>query len=124
MKISDIHIHAENTAANPKLLIENMKKAGVSYGCVFSNWPYEADNRIGTSFDERLSEVLSWTKGYEDILFPVMWIHPYEEDILENIQMAVDCGICAFKIICTDFFPDHPALPILLHLTFSRRDVK
>ena len=81
MKFSDIHIHAENTPADPKHLIENMKKAGMSYGCVFSNWPYEADNRIGTSFDERLSEVLSWTKGYEDTLFPVMWIHPYEENI-------------------------------------------
>lgn len=104
MKFSDIHIHAENTPADPKHLIENMKKAGMSYGCVFSNWPYEADNRIGTSFDERLSEVLSWTKGYEDTLFPVMWIHPYEENILENIQKAVDSGICAFKIICTDFY--------------------
>ena len=27
-------------------------------------------------------------------------------------------------IICTNFFPDHPALPIPLHLTFSGKDVK
>ncbi len=104
MKISDVHIHAENTTANPKHLVEKMKEAGVDYACVFSNCPPEADSHIGTTFDERLGEILSWTKGYEDILFPVLWIHPYEENIFEKIQIAVDRGICAFKIICNNFY--------------------
>ena len=104
MKIFDIHIHANNTKATPDLLLNSMEKTGIFGGCIFSNWPDRSDTIRGTSFDERLSEVLAWTKGYEDRLFPVIWIHPYEENIIENIRKAVENGICGFKIICDDFY--------------------
>ena len=45
---------------------------------------------LGTSFDERLEEVLSWCKGFEDRLFPIMWIHPYEENIFDKVKECAD----------------------------------
>lgn len=104
MNVFDIHMHANNTNPEPEKLLREMEEAGAYGGCVFSNWPDRADSKIGTSFDERLNEVIGWTKGYEDRLFPIMWIHPYEDNIIENIHKAVDAGICGFKIICTDFY--------------------
>ena len=104
MKIFDMHIHAFNTKESPEKLLQEMKQAGIDGGCVFSNWPKRANAELGTDFDTRLNEVLSWTKGHEDRLFPVLWIHPYEENIIENIHIAVKAGIAAFKMICTDFY--------------------
>ena len=107
MKIFDMHIH-EHAAPNPEDLLKKMEAAGVYGGCIFSHQPYinkpGSVFEDGKSFDERLTNVLGWTKGYEDRLFPIIWIHPYEENIIENIHKAVDAGICGFKIICNDFF--------------------
>ena len=104
MKIIDMHIHAFNTEINPAMLIEKMEKTGIYGGCIFSNWPLLNNKEAGTGFDERLEEVLAWCKGYEDRLFPIMWIHPYEENIIENIHKAVDAGICGFKFICSNYY--------------------
>ena len=91
MKRFDIHIHAQATEAMPEKLLADMDKAGIYGGCIFSNWPEEANQKIGTSFDERLNEVLAWTRD--------LWIHPYEDGILEKVHQAVDRGVMAFKII-------------------------
>lgn len=103
MKIFDMHVHANNTPPSPSDLIEKMNKAGVFGGCVFSNCPKEYGTE-GTSFEERLEEVFSWTRGYEDRLFPVLWIHPYEENIMEKVKIAKERGIVAIKIICNNFY--------------------
>ncbi len=104
MNIFDMHIHALNTEINPEKLIKRLDDSGIFGACVFSNWPKRANAELGTSFDERLEEVLAWTKGHEDRIYPVLWIHPYEENIIDNIHKAVEKGIVAFKIICTDFY--------------------
>jgi len=104
MKIYDMHIHSFNMKPDPDALIRSMEKAGVYGGCVFSNWPDKFNPEIGTSFDERLEEALEWCRGYEDRLFPVLWVHPYEDNIIENVRRAADMGIAAFKIICGDFY--------------------
>ena len=111
MKIFDMHIHANNTKPTPELIIAGMEQAGIYGGCIFSNWPDRSDSARGTGFDERLREVLAWTKGYEDRLFPVIWIHPYEENIIENIRKAATYGICGFKIICDDFYVYEEKMP-------------
>lgn len=115
MKRFDMHIHAEATTPDPAKLIEAMDAAGIYGGCIFSNWPKEANPALGTSFEERLNEVLEWTRGYEDRLFSVLWIHPYEEDIHKKIRIAVEQGVCAFKIICTNFFVNEEPCLALLH---------
>ena len=66
--------------------------------------PKEADPVNGLGFDERVEEALAWCKGYEDRLFPVVWIHPHEENLCENMKKAVAKGICGFKMICHDFY--------------------
>ena len=104
MKKLDMHIHAANTAPNPEGLLQRMETAGIYGGCIFSNRPEQGYGSRGTSFDERLNEVLAWTKGYEGRLFPVMWIHPYEDGIMENIHKAAEQGIAAFKVCCYDFY--------------------
>ena len=108
MKIFDMHIHAEGTLPCPKNLLGNMAKAGVFGGCVFSSPPYEqgmeASDLGGMDFEDRLAEVLSWCKGYEDRLFPVLWVHPEEKDILSKVEIAARAGIVAFKMICADYY--------------------
>ena len=100
MKILDMHIHAWGTKPDPDNLIANMEKAGVWGGCVMSYRPKEADPVNGLSFEDRVEEALAWCKGYEGRLFPVVWIHPKEENLCENVKKAVEKGICGFKIIC------------------------
>jgi len=81
-----------------------MERAGVFGGCVFSTQPLEQKMKNGLPFDKRLDEVLSWTRGYEDRLFPVLWIHPDEENIIEKVGLAAERGVAGFKMICTDYF--------------------
>jgi len=124
MKKFNMHIHAMNTKPVPENLLTNMEKAGIYGGCIFSNWPSRSNQKVGTSFEERLAEVLAWTKQYEDRLFPVMWIHPYEENIIENIQKAVTSGIAAFKIICTDFYVyDKKCMKVLTEIAAFNKPV-
>ncbi len=103
MKIIDMHIHAWGTKPDPDQLIRNMEEAGVWGGCVMSSQPLESNPRIGLSFEDRIKEVLAWQKGYEDRIFPIIWIHPKEEELAEKIKDAVKRGICGFKMICKDF---------------------
>lgn len=104
MKKIDMHIHAANTPADPEGLLARMAKAGIDGGCVFSNRPDQGYGSRGTTFDERLAEVHAWTDGYDGRLFPVMWIHPYEDGIVENVHKAAEQGITAFKVCCYDFY--------------------
>ena len=99
-----MHVHAFNSPADGDTLLAAMVEAGVYGGCVFSNWPKESNPKEGTSFEERLEEVLTICRAHEDRLFPVLWIHPAEPDILKKLSMAVDAGIAAFKMICTDYY--------------------
>ncbi len=105
MKIFDAHIHARKKEPNPKQLLIEMKNAGIYGGFVFSTRPLEENKLTGLSFKDRLNEVIAWTEKYPDNLFPVLWIHPYEFNIMSKIKTAVNAGIKAFKIICTDFYP-------------------
>lgn len=104
MKIFDMHIHAQHAAPCPDKLLKEMDKAGVYGGCIFSTRPPESDREIGRDFDYRLKELTDWCSPAPDRLFPVMWVHPYEENIIEKVKKAADSGVCGFKIICTDFY--------------------
>lgn len=104
MKIFDAHIHARKEKPNPEYMLSQMEKAGIYGGCVFSTRPLEYNPVEGLAFEERVNEVLEWSKGYEDRIFPILWIHPYEENIIEKVNIAVERGICGFKIICGDFY--------------------
>lgn len=104
MDIFDMHVHAENTPPDPEGLLSRLALAGVQGSSVISNQPIEMDERDGTDFDARLAEVLAWTRGYEDRLVPVLWMHPDEGDVKRKIRRAVDAGVAAFKVICNNFY--------------------
>ena len=107
MRIFDMHIHdVYNSNRDPARLIADMEKAGIYGGCVLSAPPKEQNCLVlgeGLDFEERLSSIIEWTKGYEDRIFPVLWIHPKEKNIIKKLQVAVDAGIVAFKMICNDY---------------------
>lgn len=114
MKIFDMHIHHFGGAVDPEGMLRRMDEAGIYGGCVFSNWPTEANPSLGTSFDERLESVLMWSEGYGDRIFPVIWVHPHEENIIEKVRFAKERGIRAVKIICTNFYVyEEPCMALL-----------
>ena len=100
-----MHIHTYGELIDGAALLAEMEKAGVYGGCIFSP-PSDAYNpKTGFPFRCRLDHILAITKGYEDRLFPILWIHPYEENIIENVKIAAAEGIAGFKIICNNFYP-------------------
>lgn len=114
MKCFDVHVHSTKVSFDPRELLQKLEDAGLYGCCVFSNEPKEFNTATGSDFEERLDTVLACTKGYEDRLFPVLWIHPYEENILEKVRIAAERGICAFKIICNSFYVyEEPCMNVL-----------
>ena len=96
MKIFDAHMHVGGyKTPDPEKLLCAMAEAGVVGGCVFSIDP--ADPNF--TYEQRMENLFAWVKGYEDRLFPVAWMHPYEENIEEKISDAIARGVVAFKFI-------------------------
>ncbi len=124
MKIYDMHVHAKNTPPEPERLISQLAEAGV-YGCsVFSHGPIEFYGKNGADFDTRLNEILTWTRGYEDRLVPVLWVHPDEEGIIEKIDIAADAGVTAFKVICNNFYVgDTKSMDMLVKIASRKKPV-
>ncbi len=113
MQIFDMHIHMG--FAEPQAdIIERMTNAGIYGGCIFSSPPKESKDITYKDFDERIYEVLDFTSQYKDRLFPVLWIHPDEENILKKIEIAIQKGIDGFKIICNDFYVGDEKCLVLL----------
>jgi len=107
MKIFDMHIHATKKEPNPEALLASMSEAGVFGGAVISGPPAEqnmAEEYGASTYEERIAELRAWCQGYEDRIFPVLWIHPNEENIMEIIHRAKADGVKAFKMICSDYF--------------------
>ena len=102
MKIYDMHIHSWGTKPDPEKLLSEMEKCGVFGGMVFSTCPTGLISGKGASFEERVREALAYS--VDGRIFPVLWIHPYEDNIIENLRTAKRAGIRAIKIICTDFY--------------------
>ena len=108
MKLFDMHIHGNADTPDPKALLAKMQEAGIAGGCIFSAPPMEQDFSCeglpSRTFDARLEEILGWSRGHEDRLFPILWISPREENIYEKIEIAVSRGVAGFKMICTDWY--------------------
>lgn len=123
MKIIDSHTHLgfEKPGEDIKKCID---RAGIDGVCVFSSPPREHNIKIGKDFKERLFDVLNFTAKYKDILFPVLWIHPYEEDIFQKIDIAVKQKISAFKIICSNFYIyEDKAVEVLKYIAALKKPV-
>ncbi len=115
-KVYDCHVHSWNGVCDPVELLARMNVAGVYGGCVFSNCPKEYSESTGTSFEDRMSELHRLTDGRTDRLFPFLWIHPGEKDIIEKMTAAAQDGVFGFKIICNNFYVyEEKSVAVLRH---------
>ena len=96
MKIFDAHIHiGGDSKPDPKALIEKMEAGGVYGGGLYSIEPINPD----FTYEERMNSLFSWVEGYEDRLFPFAWIHPHEDNVLEQVKDCAKRGVAGFKFI-------------------------
>lgn len=101
MKIYDGHMHIGGSAApNPAVLCKRLESIGISGGCVMSIDP---DDHAFT-YRERIDNLFAWVKGYEDRLYPIAWLHPYEDDILNKVQDCARRGVAGFKFIPNNYY--------------------
>ncbi len=123
MKIIDSHTHLGFTMPK-KNIKEYIGSIEITGACVFSPPPLEHDSINGKNFDTRLKEVINFTVGYKDILFPIVWIHPYEEDVLKKIDICIEKEIAGFKIICSNFYiGEEHVINVLKHIANTGKPV-
>ena len=107
MKIYDMHVHARTNGFDPQDLLHTMEEAGICGACVISAPPEEHAIDIlggGLPFEARLESVLNAAKASDGHIFPILWVHPREENIVEKVRGAAKAGIAGFKMICNDYY--------------------
>ena len=107
MKIFDMHVHARPDGFDPQELLHIMEQAGIDGACIISAPPEEHSIDIlggGLPFEARLEAVLNAAKDYKDRIFPILWVHPHEEDVIEKVRVAAAAGIAGFKMICSNYY--------------------
>ena len=101
MKIYDAHMHIGGYAKpNPRELLSRLNACGIEGGGVMSIDPDDP----GFTYEERIQNLFDWTKGFEDRLFPIAWLHPYEDNILEKVKDCAKRGVAAFKFIPNNYY--------------------
>ena len=102
MKKFDVHTHLGYSKGESDLLT-HLEEAGLYGACIFSYPPKEHNPAIGKDFDARLEHVLGFVSKDRERLYPVLWVHPDEPNIIDNIDKAVEAGVAAFKMICNNY---------------------
>lgn len=108
MKYLDCHVHMGKKLDDPRRMLAQLDEAEVD-GAVVLSFPPERFGEKCTpdcplKAKERLKLVMDWA-GQSDRIYPFFWIDPLEEDALEQVDMAVEAGIDAFKVICDRYYP-------------------
>jgi len=103
MKKFDVHTHLGYGKGESDLLT-HLEEAGLYGACIFSYPPKEHNSAIGKDFDARLEHVLGFVSKDRERLYPVLWVHPDELSIIDNIDKAVEAGVAAFKMICNNYY--------------------
>lgn len=101
MKIFDMHIHTHGKSCEKDNLLAKMNQSGLYGGCVFSTSPIENGEKDGLDFDSRVKKILDWK--VDNRLFPVVWIHPFENDITNKVKSLENTGVVALKMICNNY---------------------
>lgn len=110
----DEHIHIyEDGAAKPELLAARIAEAGLAGGCVYSR-EQTPEPRLSNSSaltpEQIVDNVIEWCSA-SPTLYPFYWIDPSRHDAVDLVDMAVEKGICGFKVIRNNGYPcDGPAL--------------
>lgn len=105
MKLFDAHLHINEFNASSKDLISDLEDCGIYGSNVFSLPPEGCKiMKCSANYEERITDLLNFTKDFPDRLFPILWVHPHEENILSKIDDAVSRGVMGFKMICSDYY--------------------
>ena len=98
----DCHLHTQRETSygdydnfDSKKMLCDLKKAGMDGAAIYSLSPITNPDK---SVEERMSYALNVCKN-EETLFPFFWIDPMEEDALSQVDLAVEKGFVAFKMI-------------------------
>ena len=103
MKIYDMHVHVNGGVPSPSRLLSKMEEAGVYGGALFSAAPeISAVSLARLPYRQRIKDLLAWC-GDSGRLIPVLWVHPFETDVEEQIRDAAKSGVRALKVICDSF---------------------
>jgi len=107
-----IHIH-EDSDPKPEAFFSRMVEAGMSGGCVYSREQAPTPRLAKTTRltpEQIVDNVIAWCSA-SPTLYPFYWIDPSRPDAVELVDMAVEKGICGFKVIRNNGMPaDGPAL--------------
>ena len=98
----DEHIHIyEDTDPKPEAFAARVAEAGMAGGCVYSREQYPSP-RLGQTTrmtpEQIVDHVIEWCSA-SPTLYPFYWIDPSRPDAVELVDMAVEKGICGFKVI-------------------------
>lgn len=104
----DSHTHIyEDVEAKPDELFARMQEAGMAGGCVYSR-EQAPEPRLGNTTrmtpEQIVDNVINWCSA-SPTLFPFYWIDPSRPDSVDLVDMAVEKGICGFKVIRSNGYP-------------------
>ena len=110
----DEHIHIyEDSEPKPEAFAALIAEAGLTGGCVYSREQAPSPRLAQTTRltpEQIVDNVIAWCSA-SPTLYPFYWIDPSRADAVELVDMAVEKGICGFKVIRNNGYPcDGPAL--------------
>lgn len=110
----DEHVHVyEDGAAAPAALAARIAEAGLAGACVYSREQTpepRLSNSTALTPEQIVDNVIEWCSA-SPTLYPFYWIDPSRHDAVDLVDMAVEKGICGFKVIRNNGYPcDGPAL--------------
>lgn len=118
MKIFDAHTHLRSLDVDSEKIIKRLDAANISGANLFSVSPQLS------GYKERMDSLMKVTESHPDRLFPILFIHPDEEDILSKIDDAVSRGVMGFKMICNNYYVyEDKSMKVLEHIAKAGKPV-
>ncbi len=101
MHVGTESIYIKDGTFNNDAFLADLNAAGMDGAAIYSANPVRFADM---SIEERMNTALSVCEG-KDTLYPFYWINPLEDGALEQVDLAIEKGFVAFKMICRDYLP-------------------
>lgn len=102
----DCHIHThlsnkyrDSSGFNQKAFLQDMNKANLDGGAIYSLSPFAYPD---FTVEERMQAALDVCKQ-SDVLYPFFWINPLDDDAVNQVDVAIEKGFVAFKMIPSNY---------------------
>ena len=121
----DTHVHVYPGEPEPEKLAASFREAGLAGGCIFSERPVKWEKSWADPLPpaESMDRVIQWASG-SPAIYPFYWIDPSRPDACELVDMAVEKGICGFKVIRSEAKPvDEKTLPVYRRMAHHGKPV-